>query len=668
MRKQKKMSLWLAVPALLAILMIRPATCLSGQKKDAVPLSLDTILLRLATYEVGQDENVLWQLRDYVRGHKDTADARLAAEDLLDAFLGTKATLAGKMAVCRELRLIGSEKSVPVLEKMLLDKDMTDLARYALENIPGDAPDKALIRVLAATKGETRIGVVAAIGRRKARAAVPELGQLLRGADADLSKSATAALGETGGREAADTLVKFLPAARPELKDSVAAALTKIASELSTAGDVATSARIYETLLGEKVSPPLRLAAFRGKFASAGDKAAALLLEALAGPDPVAREAAIGAIPDAFNAVSIGDVAALFFRLPAESQVQLLSVLSDYPRDRVLPTTLQATGSDLKDVRIAALNALQKTGDATSVIKLAETAAGTTAAEQTAARNALLGLKGKDVDDAVLAGLASAKDDGVQTELVRAVGERRIYAGKSLVFQFTKAPSSRLQTQAVRAIRVIGTPSDVSGMLDLLLAPENEAARRDIENTIVGLAQKISNPVGRASTVNSRLSAEKDPKNKAVLLRVLGRVGDDSALSSLRRALKDKNPDVADAAARALFGWPSATAKDDVFAIAKTSANPTHKILALQACIRMTGLEKYRAPAAAVKDLKKALKLAARPEEKKFILGVLPDFYCPDALKLAATLLPDKDVAAEAQVALDKVKTRLEQDAKIEGS
>jgi HEAT repeat protein len=666
MRKQKKISLWLAVPVLLAILIVRPATGFSGQIKDAATLSLETILQRLSTYEFGQDENILWQLRDFVRGHKDAADARAAAEDMLDGFLATKATLAGKMTVCRELRLIGSEKSVPVLEKMLLDKDLTDLARYALENIQGDAPDKALLRALTVTKGETRIGVIAAIGRRKARAAVPALAQILSGADAELSKSVATALGEIGGREAADTLLKALPAARPDIKDSIAAGLMKTAAEMSAAGDAAASARIYETLLAEKISPPLRLAAWRGRFASAGDKTAALVLETLAGPDPLAREAAIGAIPSAFNAASIGDVAVLFSRLPAESQVQLLSVLSDYPKGRILPTILQATGSDLKDVRIAALNALQKAGDATSVMKLAETAAGTTAAEQTAARNALWGLKGKVVDDAVLSGLASAKDDGVQTELVRAVGERRIYAGKSLVFQFTNSPSSRLQTQAIRAIRAIGTPSDVSGMLDLLLAPENEAARRDIENTIVSLAQKISNPVGRAATVNSRLTAGKDPKDKSALLRVLGRVGDDSTLSSLRHALKDKNPDVADTAARALFGWPSATAKDDVFAIAKSSANPTHKILALQSYIRMTGLEKYRSPSAAVKDFKKALKLAARPEEKKLILGVLPDFYCPDALKLAATLLPDKDVAAEAQVALDKVKTRLEQDAKIE--
>ena len=58
-------------------------------------------------------------------------------------------------------------------------------------------------------------------------------------------------------------------------------------------------------------------------------------------------------------------------------------------------------------------------------------------------------------------------------------------------------------------------------------------------------------------------------------------------------------------------------------------------------------------------DLKKALKLASRPEEKKLILGVLPDFACPDALKLAATLLDDVGVESEAEVAIEKITEEL---------
>lgn len=82
----------------------------------------------------------------------------------------------------------------------------------------------------------------------------------------------------------------------------------------------------------------------------------------------------------------------------------------------------------------------------------------------------------------------------------------------------------------------------------------------------------------------------------------------------------------------------------------------------MQAYVRMIGQEKYRPPKAAVRDLKKALKLATRPEEKKLILGVLPGFASPEALKLAATLLGDKDVKEEAKVALNKIKEKLEKE------
>ena len=75
---------------------------------------------------------------------------------------------------------------------------------------------------------------------------------------------------------------------------------------------------------------------------------------------------------------------------------------------------------------------------------------------------------------------------------------------------------------------------------------------------IAGLAQKIAQPDGRSNAVKARLAAEKDPANRAVLCRLLGRIGDDSALPLLRQALADADPPVADAAARALADWPTA--------------------------------------------------------------------------------------------------------------
>jgi len=311
---------------------------------------------------------------------------------------------------------------------------------------------------------------------------------------------------------------------------------------------------------------------------------------------------------------------------------------------------------------MAALKALEKAGDASVVLSLAQTAAVPPRLEQTAARTSLWGLKGKDVDERILSLLAEQMDEGVLAELVQSVGERRIFAGKSLAAQQTESPSSKVRAQALRALRAIGTPSDIPGLLDLLLKTPAEADQIAIENSVVGLAQKISNPNGRAGAVRALLAPESGITNRAPLYRVLGKIGDGSSLLLLREALLDKDPGIIEAAVRALASWPTATARDDVFEIARTSKNEVHKVLALRGFVRMVGLDRYRLPEASVMDLENALQLVSRPEERKLILGVLPDFACPEALKAAAMLLKDNEVKDEAKLALDKIQKKLVKD------
>ena len=99
--------------------------------------------------------------------------------------------------------------------------------------------------------------------------------------------------------------------------------------------------------------------------------------------------------------------------------------------------------------------------------------------------------------------------------------------------------------------------------------------------------------------------------------------------------------------------------KEDLVHIVKTSSDRTHKVLALRAYIRMIGMEPYRSPEDAVGALKEALVWAERPEEQKLILGILPQFSCPDALKLAESLLREKGVEEEAKQAVQQIRKKL---------
>lgn len=650
-------SLWLLLPALFASM--PPAR----SPQASSPLSLEDVLKRLSNYEYGQNEGVLWDLRNYVQAIKDIPESRQACEEKLSAFLETQASLAAKMTVCRQLRIIGTEKSVPILEKMLPQKDSSDMARYALEKIPGEAADKALLKALANTRGEVQLGIIFSLGQRKTQAAVAPLGPLIMNSRKETASAAVTSLGRIAGKEAAGVLSAALGKVKPDLQGQIASGLLLCAEGFRALNNMEAAAEIYNHLLGLKLPTDLRGAAMAGKIATAGDEAPKIILSVLEAPDQNMYRPAIAMVKGAFNNSNIASVCALLPRLPEASQVQLLAVLADYPKGTVLPTILGAARSPLEGVRIAALKALEKAGDASTVEFLAGAAAKSSGKEQEAARTSLWGLKGRDVDEAVLSYLANEPGEDVLNELIMSIGERRIFAAKSVLVKQTGSPSAKVRQNSLRALKLVGTPSDIPGLLGLLLRTADEREQVEVENAISALAKKIANPLARSGAVKARLDKETEIKNKCMLFLILGKIGDDSALPVLREALNDSNADVVDAAVRALAVWPTATAKDDILQINETTKNDVHEILTLQAYVRMIGLEKFRAPEAAIKDLKLAYGLADRPEEKKLVLGMLPNFSCGGALEFARSLVEFRDIKEEAQAAVDKIKKELDKKA-----
>ena len=149
-------------------------------------------------------------------------------------------------------------------------------------------------------------------------------------------------------------------------------------------------------------------------------------------------------------------------------------------------------------------------------------------------------------------------------------------------------------------------------------------------------------------------------KDRGALYRVLGKIGVNSTLPLLRKALTENNENIHDAAVRALADWPNDTPMDDLLQIAGRSTSTVHQVLALRAYVRMIEMDRYRSPEGAARSLKEALALSSRPEEKIMILGALPLFACKDALELAESLLHEDEVKEEAKLAVGRIKKRLE--------
>ena len=518
--------------------------------------------------------------------------------------------------------------------------------------------EAALIQGVKTTTGPTRTALVAALGERGAAAAGPVIVPLLQ--QPALAVPAAIALGRIGGAAAASALVSAFATAPAGLKQIVASSILSCAETAFAAKDGATALRLYETVSSDASLPvAVRKAALIGRISASGTGASAVVLAALGATDADLQEAAIGKVTEAFAPDAIVSVCALMPKLSDRAKIQLLSVLSAYPGDRVGPTVTQALASEATAVRIAALQALGTVGGPGAVRPLADAASRTRGPEQAAARAALGSLKGRAVDDEVIGQLAQKPPDGMAGELLLAVGERRIFPAKTVVAAALASASPSIRVQALKALRGIGTPSDIAAVLDLLLDDRGESARADAEKTVVALAQKIENPDGRSASIKSRLGREKTSESRVRLVALLPLIADSSSLPVLRTLLADDDPDVFDAAARAMAAWPTAAAREDLLQLARDSRNETHRLLAIAGVVRVIGLDKYREPQAAVADLKQAAGFSWRPEEQKLVLGALVQFPCREALALANGFLREPAVKAEAQAAISKITARL---------
>lgn len=249
----------------------------------AVPLSaadtpppgadvLDQAFASLQTYQWGQDRTSLQTLDVAVAASHGDAAARRNLETRLVGVLESDASRAAKDVVCRQLSLIGSANAVPALAKLLPDKDLSHMARYALERIPDAAATAALRSALANTEGLQKIGVIDSVGIRRDADSVTALTALVGDSNPQIAAAAVAALGAIGTSEAAQALATAQASVPSQLQAAVADARLSCAERLLAAGKKAEALAIYKALNSEDQPQHIRVAAVRGMLAAAGQK------------------------------------------------------------------------------------------------------------------------------------------------------------------------------------------------------------------------------------------------------------------------------------------------------------------------------------------------------------------------------------------------------------
>lgn len=613
----------------------------------------DAALQQLAGYQVGRSTNGLAEVMACLREADRDNSARLALERTFLCFLQSNATIDAKHFICRQLNLIGSAQSVPILAGFLQDPELSDMARYALEGITDPGVDQALLQALPSSGGRYKIGIISSLGQHRAAAALDRLLALVTEPDEKAAHAALGALKKIGGTNTATALTSLRRTASASLKPLITDALLWCADDLLECGARAEAELVYRSCFVSGEPTTLRAGALRGLLRVDAVRNLPFALGVLADPADPLHAVAADLIRDLPQPAFAKLVSAKLTALPPAAQVLVLRALADRGDQAAWPVVLESVRRSDEEVSVAALQAVGALGSPEAVPLLVEFLASPDERKKTAAQASLSHLRGPGVDARMVQAL-SGQEAQIQMQLLECLAARR---ATSVVPALIKLAAEAAQPLLVKIWQALGALAQTRDLPELVAIAAKVTNTNDLTHAEHALAAIVgrSEDKSQLEPILFQKYGEASVPARSALLRVAAQTGGEEALARTLEAWNDSRPELKDTALRVLADWPSGAPAPQLFQIVRTTTNLTYRAVAFRGYVRMAGLAVPSSPQAALAMYQQARKESSSPPERKLVLSGLASLAYPEALALAQSCLGDASVGDEAALATVKI-------------
>lgn len=552
-------------------------------------------------------------------------------EQELLAVLRSDAPGAEKAITCKLLAIHGSSEAVADLAKLLRDPQLSSWARIALEVIPGEAADEALLAASNSLEGVLLVGTINSIGVRRNANAASSLAARLQDKDAEVASAAAVALGRIGNAEATKSLRAALTAAPAKVRSAVAEGCVLCAERLYAEGDSAQAAEIYDEVRKAEVPKQRVIEATRGAILARSQDGIPLLLEQFQSPDKAFFQLALGTAREFPGSEVDKALATELIRATPQRAALIIQAMADRPDTVVLAAVLEAAGQGPQPVRLSAINALGRVGDASCVSTLLAAALEADADLAQAAKSALAGLPSEKVDAQIVALLPKAEAKAYPL-LIELVGQRRIDAVPELLKAMDHA-DKKVRTAALTALGETVALKRLSVLVSQAVAPKHAEDAPAAQQALK--AASIRMPDREACAEELALALASSPNaTKSLLLEILSDVGGTKALQTLGAAAKSSDPEQQDTASRLLGKWNGVDAAPVLLDLAKTAPAEKYQVRALRGYIGLA--RKFAMPEPdRVGMCQKAMDASSQSAEQKLVLDVLALHPSVEGLTLA---------------------------------
>ncbi len=586
---------------------------------------------------------------------QDSPISKISSESELIAILKSDAPGGDKALACKRLAVYGSEVAAPELGKLLTDEKLASWARIALEAIPGKASDEALRSAAGSLKGRLLVGVINSLGIRRDQEAVTMLIGELKSSDVEVASAAAVALGSIGGETASTELAKAIDSSTDVVRSAVAEGCILSAEQFMSQSNSKRATELYD-LVRKAALPTQRIVeATRGAILARGDDGIPLLLEQLRSSEKPLFDVGLWSARELPGKKVVTALLDELKQADPEKAALIVQALADRKGTLDLPTIIQVAASGPRDVRIAAMSAISRVGDASCVEPLLKFALEKDADLLLPAKQALKEIQDEEARTEILKRLPTATGD-LQQLLIEVVGLRRIEATDELV-KALESPSAPIRKAALESLGSTLPQKDLAILIKQAVSPKNAddtaIARLALKTAAVRMPDREA-----CATVVAEAMKNAPTETKVMLLEVLGSVTGAKALEALNAAGRDADPQLKDIATKILGDWLTIDAAPVLIDLASNGPADKYQVRAMRGYIRMARQfvisDKDR-----VAMCTKALEIAKQPAERKLTTEIFARYPSMGMLKLAIETTKDPELKSEATKAAQTIATKL---------
>lgn len=583
-----------------------------------------------------------------------------------------------KTSACKRLAVIGTEKSVPALAKMLADEKLNHPARFALEAMPCPESDAALIEGIKTLDGICCVGCVNSVAMKQLPAAAGVLKSRLENCnDASIRAAIYRALSLIGADDAKELLLS--KASQPDADAQAARvqgeALLNVVGQFCKAGQYDKAIAVCEAIRSASFPAFIQNMALYHELLAKQSDAVALLKENLQSPDERKVNVALKTIREFEPKDAPAIVGALIEFLPSLSQdmqSRVLWALGDRQDDASQALTFPvlkkfATGS-APQMQLVAVKGLGKVAQSRAVesFEYIMSIPVPTDANQlkdfVAERNAaFVRLDCPAVEEAIVRQFHKQNSDVNLTSLVWTIKQLRLpVSADELIALIKPGVSPELRAECLKALGQIVTIDQLPKLAAVLAAERND----DLSTAVLSDACARMPQEQCAAKIVEAMGAANSEEDQIRTFQLLKLIGGKTALNYIDQACQ--NPETIDAATQILGKWNTPEDVNTVAAIclkvAKESKDKKYAVRAIRAYIRLA--RQFYMPSKQKFDMcKTAFETATRPEDKTLIFEVFKRVIEVESAKQAFSYASDPQYAEAAYDAVVAIAAKFQGDS-----